>query len=173
MAAPIPVKSQCLLLFAKKISQLYEMQQFIHGISYAIQWMMEPYWPVVDHVTRGCVTSSRFRQGNFFERCFNLSTQSLFSDSRICRKDFKTFSSSLKAWVKISQSVCHRQVFSAYSNICKQGYEPKKSHASELNFLTNVVLTLKKGATTLSITTFSIMAVSIKGLFETLSIIIL
>ncbi len=43
MAAPIPVKSQCLLLLAKKFSQLYEMQQLILGISYAIQWMMKPY----------------------------------------------------------------------------------------------------------------------------------
>ncbi len=44
MAAPIPVKSQCLLLFTKKFSQLYEMQQLILGISYAIQWMLEPYY---------------------------------------------------------------------------------------------------------------------------------
>ncbi len=43
MAAPIPVKIQCLLLFAKKFSQFYEIQQLILGISYAIQWMMEPY----------------------------------------------------------------------------------------------------------------------------------
>ena len=44
MAAPIPVKSQCLLLFAKTFSQLYEKQQLILGIIYATQWMMEPYW---------------------------------------------------------------------------------------------------------------------------------
>jgi len=44
MAAPIQVKSVCLLLFAKKFSLLYEMQQLILGISYAIKCMMEPYW---------------------------------------------------------------------------------------------------------------------------------
>ncbi len=42
MAAPIPVKSYCLLLFEKKIS-CYKTLQLILGVGNTIYWLMEPY----------------------------------------------------------------------------------------------------------------------------------
>jgi hypothetical protein len=42
VAAPIPVKSLCLLLFAKFFS-CYETQQLILGTGTAIWWVIEPH----------------------------------------------------------------------------------------------------------------------------------
>jgi hypothetical protein len=43
VAAPIPVKSQCILLFAKKFSS-YKTQQLILGTGIAIWWLTEPHF---------------------------------------------------------------------------------------------------------------------------------
>jgi hypothetical protein len=42
VAAPIPVKSYCILLIAKKFS-CYETQQLILGTGTAIWWVTEPH----------------------------------------------------------------------------------------------------------------------------------
>jgi hypothetical protein len=61
VAAPVPVKSKCVLLFAKIILSCYETQQLILGTSAAIWWVTEPHWlTVIRQIDVGQIVTAPF-----------------------------------------------------------------------------------------------------------------
>ncbi len=124
MAAPIPVKSECLLLFAKTFS-CYEMQQLILEIGNAIQWVIEPYCTRIIYGTGHWRYLAIVNYDRKILKYSQLAQRQYIISKSVCGHKvnrglyYKKFRRILSRIV-VSQSVCHCQPIFSQSNICGQ-----------------------------------------------------